>query len=344
MKETKLLKKEKGITLLALIITIIVLLILAMVSIKLVKDGAIIQHAQSATSKYSDEQIIEKVKLAYSATKMDSISAKYIFWSSEFENKLRENIQKSFSDSKVEVKQDKDDDENRIYSVIIDDLELIITEDGNVSKNITIESLLAKYNGRWIFAEGDERVVVYYGKGPSILNLQEEMQVVHLDENKKQIVSENEKINLLTDNVTISFFSDVGGEDVSSVGVEEINMNNLAVTLERDAFEGCSDLKEIKNWSNAKVEADEFGNKYLYFSGCEKIESIILPNDVNSVEGYAFEQCANLKSVNIPNNVTKISEYAFKTCDKLTTINIDNTQGAITGAPWGTSATINWLR
>ncbi len=336
MKETKVLKKEKGITLLALIITIIVLLILAMVSIKLVKDGAIIQHAKNATSIYSDEQIIEKVKLAYSATKLDSISAKYGFWSSEFENKLRENIQKSFPDSKVEVKQDKDDDENRIYSVIIDDLELIITEDGKVSKNITIESLLAKYNGRWIFAEGDERMVLYYGKGPSILNLQEEMQVVHLDENKKQIVSENEKINLLTDNVTISFFS--------SVGVEEINMNNLAVTLERDAFENCSDLKEIKNWSNAKVEADESGDKYLYFSGCEKIESIILPNDVNSVEGYAFEQCTNLKSVNIPNNVTKISEYAFKTCDKLTTINIDNTQGAITGAPWGTSATINWLR
>lgn len=336
MKETKVLKKEKGITLLALIITIIVLLILAMVSIKLVKDGAIIQHAKNATSIYSEKQIIEKVKLAYSATKMDSISAKYSFWSSEFENKLRENIQKSFPDSKVEVKQDKDDDENRIYSVIIDDLELIITEDGNVSKNITIESLLAKYNGRWIFAEGDERVVVYYGKGPSILNLQEEMQVVHLDENKKQIVSENEKINLLTDNVTISFFS--------SVGVEEINMNNLAVTLERDAFENCLDLKEIKNWSNAKVEADESGDKYLYFSGCEKIESIILPNDVHSVEGYSFEQCTNLKSITIPNSVTKIENNAFATCDKLTTINIDNTQGAITGAPWGTSATINWLR
>ena len=336
MEETKVLKNEKGITLLALIITIIVLLILAMVSIKLVKDGAIIQHAKNATSIYSEEQIIEKVKLAYSATKLDSISAKYGFWSSEFENKLRENIQKSFPDSKIEVNQDKDDDENRIYSVIIDDLELIITEDGKVSKNITIESLLAKYNGRWIFAEGDERVVVYYGKGPSILNLQEEMQVVHLDENKKQIVSENEKINLLTDNVNISFFS--------SVGVEEINMNNLAVTLERDAFENCSDLKEIKNWSNAKVEAEESGNKYLYFSGCEKIESIILPNDVNSVTGYAFEQCTNLKSITIPNSVTRIDNNAFATCDKLTTINIDNTQGAITGAPWGTSATINWLR
>ena len=336
MKETKVLKKEKGITLLALIITIIVLLILAMVSIKLVKDGAIIQHAQSATSKYSDEQIIEKVKLAYSATKMDSISAKYSFWSGTFNDKLKENIQKSFPDSKIEVNQTKDDNDNKLYRVNIDDLELIITEDGNVSKNITIESLLAKYNEKWIFVEGEERIVAYLGKEPSILNLQEEMQVVHIDENKKQIVSENEKINLLTDNVTVSF-----NENTT---VENININNLAVTLERDAFEGCSDLKEIKNWSNAKVEADESGNKYLYFSGCEKIESIILPNDVNSVEGYSFEQCTNLKSITIPNSVTRIDNNAFAKCDKLTTINIDNTQGAITGAPWGTSATINWLR
>lgn len=339
MEETKVLKKEKGITLLALIITIIVLLILAMVSIKLVKDGAIIQHAKNATSIYSDEQIIEKVKLAYSATKMDSFSAKYSFWSSEFENKLRENIQKSFPDSKIEVNQTKDDNDNRLYRVNIDDLELIITEDGGVSKNINMDSLFKKYQGKWVFVEGEERIVTILGQGPSNVTLQEEIQVVHIKEDENgqiSIVNENETINLLTANVTISFFI--------TEGIEEVNMNNLAVTLERDAFEKCPDLKEIKNWSNAKVEADESGNKYLYFSGCEKIESIILPNDVNSVEGYAFEQCTNLKSITIPNSVTRIDNNAFATCDKLTTINIDNTQGAITGAPWGTSATINWLR
>ena len=334
MEETKVLKKEKGITLLALIITIIVLLILAMVSIKLVKDGAIIQHAQSATSKYSDEQIIEKVKLAYSATKLDSISAKYGFWSSEFKNKLRENIQKSFPDSKIEVNQDKDDDNNRLYSVNIDDLELIITEDGKVS--FSLEYIFdKKYKGRWILSDnGDERIVMLYGATQTSITLQENMTVVYLD--SKGNIEENKKVNLITDNVTVSF-----NENTT---VENININNLAVILERDAFEGCSNLKNIENSSNVKIEESEPGRRCLYFSGCEKIESLSLIGDVNEIRAYNFEQCTNLKSITIPNSVTKIENNAFATCDKLTTINIDNTQGAITGAPWGTSATINWLR
>lgn len=72
MKEK--LKNTKGITLIALIITIIVLLILAMVSIKLVWDGGIITHAQTATSKYTVEQEKELIGLGYSDYKMAKIN------------------------------------------------------------------------------------------------------------------------------------------------------------------------------------------------------------------------------------------------------------------------------
>lgn len=56
-------KRNKGITLIALIITIIVLLILAMVSIKLVLDGGIITHAQNATKSYTIEEEKELIAL-----------------------------------------------------------------------------------------------------------------------------------------------------------------------------------------------------------------------------------------------------------------------------------------
>ena len=46
-------KKQNGITLIALIITIVVLLILAVVAINSVKDGGIIQHAQDAAETYN---------------------------------------------------------------------------------------------------------------------------------------------------------------------------------------------------------------------------------------------------------------------------------------------------
>ena len=62
MKRT--LKKQQGITLIALIITIIVLLILAVVSIGAIREGGVITHAQDAASDYEKEQELERVKLA----------------------------------------------------------------------------------------------------------------------------------------------------------------------------------------------------------------------------------------------------------------------------------------
>ena len=63
MKKARL---EKGITLIALIITIVILLILAAVTIGTVKDSEIIGHAQSAASEYVIAQEKEKIALAYS--------------------------------------------------------------------------------------------------------------------------------------------------------------------------------------------------------------------------------------------------------------------------------------
>ena len=56
-------KQEKGITLIALIITIVVLLILAMVAIDAVRDGGIITHAERAANQMNKAQIEEKANL-----------------------------------------------------------------------------------------------------------------------------------------------------------------------------------------------------------------------------------------------------------------------------------------
>lgn len=78
----KRLKSNKGITLIALIITIIVLLILAMVSIKLIWDGGIIAHAKNAVDKYGKTQQNE----------IDQIN--HIFGNNENQNNVPEELQK----------------------------------------------------------------------------------------------------------------------------------------------------------------------------------------------------------------------------------------------------------
>ena len=59
-------KGEKGITLVALIITIIILLVLVVVSINLVMNSGIIDKAEHSISKYIESEIGEQIKLAYS--------------------------------------------------------------------------------------------------------------------------------------------------------------------------------------------------------------------------------------------------------------------------------------
>ena len=70
----KLQNTQRGITLVALIITIIVLLILAMVSISLVMNSGIIDKSKTAVDKYSQEEIQEQIKLAYSEWQMGQYS------------------------------------------------------------------------------------------------------------------------------------------------------------------------------------------------------------------------------------------------------------------------------
>ena len=65
------LKTQKGITLVALIITIVVLLILAIVSIGAVKDSGIIAHAQNAATDYNAKQKEEEGLLSQYETLLD---------------------------------------------------------------------------------------------------------------------------------------------------------------------------------------------------------------------------------------------------------------------------------
>ena len=66
-------QKEKGITLIALVVTIVVLLILAGVSISMLTgENGIITQAQEAKEKTEEEQLKEEIKLAYNTVKVGS--------------------------------------------------------------------------------------------------------------------------------------------------------------------------------------------------------------------------------------------------------------------------------
>ena len=87
-------KKQRGITLIALVITIIVLLILAGVSISLVMgQNGVLNKAQKSVKDNRDAEVVEQIKLAYSAYEMAKIDN-----TREKANKLAEDNLKEFFD------------------------------------------------------------------------------------------------------------------------------------------------------------------------------------------------------------------------------------------------------
>ena len=66
----KRIKEKNAITLLALIITIIILLILATVSISLIINSGILDNAQHGVDRYSEEEELEQIKLAVASARL----------------------------------------------------------------------------------------------------------------------------------------------------------------------------------------------------------------------------------------------------------------------------------
>ena len=109
----------KGITLVALIITVIILLILATVSISLIINSGILDHTQHGVDRYSEEEELEQIKLAVSAAQLAGEG----FLNT---SNLNEELQSIFNDSK-EVKTIQNYWNYKGYK---------IDKNGNVERNI----------------------------------------------------------------------------------------------------------------------------------------------------------------------------------------------------------------
>ena len=111
--------------------------------------------------------------------------------------------------------------------------------------------------------------------------------------------------------------------------------NNLIWTFDTETgvlnIKGEGKMKSNANsiWSSyknqiSKVEiedgVEDIGTSA--FSGCTKIESVLLPNSLTNIRTGAFRNCDSLKAINIPDSVVCIDSLAFIYCDELENIHI----------------------
>ncbi len=59
------------------------------------------------------------------------------------------------------------------------------------------------------------------------------------------------------------------------------------------------------------------------------LKSVVIPDSVTSIGGYAFSDCDSLTSITIPDSVTSIGSYVFAYCDSLTSITIPDSVTSI---------------
>ena len=113
--QTNLEKDKNGITLIALIITIVVMLILAGITINLTMNGELLEKANVATERYNMEAIKEQAETIVSETKIQSVNNEDYLWekiiiaiNERFENSTKNGNLITTSDEKYDIRVNSD--------------------------------------------------------------------------------------------------------------------------------------------------------------------------------------------------------------------------------------------
>ena len=105
--------------------------------------------------------------------------------------------------------------------------------------------------------------------------------------------------------------------------VTEITICDGITNIGSYSFIGDTSLNKITIDNNVT----SIGN--FAFSGCTSLTNITMPNSVTSIGNTAFSACTSLTNITIPNSVTSIGDSAFSGCTSLTNITIPNSVTSI---------------
>ena len=320
-------KKQKGITLIALVITIIVLLILAGVSISMIssQDG-ILDKATNAKKVTGEKAVEDRVKLATQAALIDGEGTINLEdKTGTAKGSLYGALKEEFGETDDIVTKYNGDGEIEINSDNI----LYVSQTGGVS--YTPETNLVEGVDYEIDTRGEPFV------GFKLLSTTK----------KKIIIPEG-----------IEQIASGGCKDKTNI--EEVILPKSLKKLNTKAFYGCTNLKKI-NLENVEIFMDnslanctKITNLSLKncktidsyaFQGMTGLTSVVIPEGTSSIGYPPFTGCTNLTSITIP-NTADIGLNCFVTTDNLTnTVNIyyEGTEASFMEKTGGTNPNSSWL-
>lgn len=333
MRRTNDMKKEKGITLIALVITIIVLLILAGVTIAALSgDNGILTNASRA--KYATE-------LAQYKEELERFKS----------NKLLENLdfeQESLfsAENSLEYNTKPNEENGNIYDVISslkgshfagkleiikgelllnsqDRTEVEVAQSVGIAVNPyeIVDGVLTSSDGNLLLVDSSgtlrlPETVTAIGQG-AFANL-EGLKTIIIPGTVKRIESDAFAYNSTLETVIME-------EGVEYIGwgafrecpnLQTVQMPNSVNTMESQAFYYDTKLANI----NISTSLEDIPSYCFLKTNLKNVE---IPAGVLTINRYAFSECSSLESIKIPETVTDISDTAFAQSPNLKNIIID---------------------
>ena len=323
-------KREKGITLIALVVTIVVLIILAAVSISMLTgENGIITQAQNSKEATEQARVEELVDLAVNSLisenqgSTNGITPEMVAQEvNEMENRedvyaegstFPTNIIFPEEGRKVAVDLNEKVENDSIYDADVNETDIapadlfdyeIIDENAKTAKITRIKPIYCNMNG--------------YNPDTDTFDL------VNTNGN----IVYNGEISF--DKLVVPYEVEMDGKMYKIIEVEQLHCKEVKIV-----HGGTSEYNEFPNniymliFPNTieKIYTGDIRGANSNYNGM--LETVVLSNKLKLIENYAFYNCENLTNITIPSSVTSIGDFAFGGCDSLTSIKIPDSVTSI---------------
>lgn len=278
-------RKNQGITIISLVITIIVLLILSGVTI---------------STLTSENGIINKAKVTKMATEFARYNEEVEQWKLSKAMKVDEDFQEdTLSAGKSNLSYDGEKKEGNIKTIIPDMLDEYLDEIEIIKGKLTINTTSnLKTQAAKIAGLPSNPYEIKDG-------------VLQSTGSNLDLVASDGTLTI-PENVTKIASGAFSGVD----GLKTVIIPGSCTAVGKDVFSYNKTLEKV-----VMQEGVKYIDSNAFFE-CSNLKEVVFPKSLSAIGGFAFSRCYNLEKIELPDNIETLQEETFSSCNSLTSIKL----------------------